>query len=84
MLEHTAATLGVIVDGIDHGVFPAHPAAIASTANVFRIDCDVCDPDGLGTVELRGQWSRKRSDPAMAAYAELAEPLDDAPEAVPA
>jgi hypothetical protein len=68
------------VDGIEAGVFPPHPEALKSTS-IF-IDCHVCDPDGLGTVELRQQWERKRHDPALAAYADLAEPLLD--EAVPA
>ncbi len=78
VLELTSTTVGTIVDGIERGVFPPHPPATASTANVFRVECEVCDPDRLGTVELRGHWSRKRHDPAMAAYAQLAEPLEDA------
>jgi hypothetical protein len=31
----------------------------------------------LGTVELRAAWERKRHDPALAPYAQLAEPLDE-------
>ena len=31
------------------------------------IDCQACDPDGLGTAELRKQWDRKRHDPALRA-----------------
>ncbi|MDP1821275.1 MAG: PD-(D/E)XK nuclease family protein [Acidimicrobiales bacterium] len=84
ILERTAATLGVIVEGIERGVFPSHPAPTASTANAFRIECHDCDPDGLGIVELRGHWDRKRADPAMLAYAQLAEPLLDHGEAAPA
>jgi hypothetical protein len=42
------------------------------------IDCHVCNPDGLGTAELRKQWDRKRHDPALARYAALAEPLEEA------
>jgi hypothetical protein len=41
----------------------------------------VCDPDGLGTAELRKQWERKRHDPALKEYAELAEPLEEPAEA---
>ena len=41
----------------------------------------MCDPDGLGTVELRQHWERKRHDPAMARYADLAEPADHGAEA---
>jgi ATP-dependent helicase/nuclease subunit B len=85
VLAHTSAAVGTIVDGIERGIFPPHPRADASTANAYRVDCSVCDPDGLGVVELRAQWERKRHDPAMMAYAELAEPLaDHEPEAAPA
>ena len=55
-------------------MFPPHPPALST---FFRIECHVCDPDGLGTAELRKQWDRKRHDPALARYADLAEPLDD-------
>jgi ATP-dependent helicase/nuclease subunit B len=73
VLVRTRATLGVIVSGIEAGRFPPHPEAMKSTA--LWVSCPVCDPDGLGTVELRQQWERKRHDPAMAPYAELAEPV---------
>jgi hypothetical protein len=74
VLEATRATLGEIVDGIEHGVFAPRPALVASTS-IF-IDCEICDPDGLGTVELRKAWERKRHDLALSRYAQLAEPLD--------
>jgi RecB family exonuclease len=75
VLDHTRATLGVIIAGIEAGRFPPHPDAAAST-NPF-VGCRVCNPDGLGIVELRQQWEHKRHDPAMAPYADLAEPLDE-------
>jgi hypothetical protein len=74
VLEEASATIGTIVHGIEAGVFPPHPEEGKSTS-IF-IACDVCDPDGLGTVDLRQQWERKRHDPAMTAYADLAEPLE--------
>jgi hypothetical protein len=77
ILQETIATLGTIVEGIEGGLFPHHPSPDASTAILFRIDCDVCDPDGLGVVELRAAWERKRHDPLLSRYADLAEPLDD-------
>lgn len=76
VLARTQATLGVIVSGIERGMFPPHPDTMTSTA--IWVTCPVCDPDGLGTVELRQQWEHKRHDPAMAPYAQLAEPVDDA------
>jgi hypothetical protein len=74
VLEKASATLAEIVDGIEHGVFAPRPADLGST--YIFVDCEICDPDGLGTVELRRQWERKRHDPALARYAQLAEPLD--------
>ncbi|MET0726925.1 MAG: PD-(D/E)XK nuclease family protein [Acidimicrobiales bacterium] len=75
VLALTRATLGTIVWGVEAGRFPPHPAAGRSTA--LWVSCHTCDPDGLGTVELRQQWEHKRLDPAMAPYAQLVEPLDD-------
>jgi hypothetical protein len=74
VLDRTTQVLDVIVRGIDAGVFPPHPP---ERSTFFRVGCHVCDPDGLGTAELRTQWERKRDDPALHEYAELAEPLDD-------
>jgi len=74
VLEETAATLDTIVTGIEEGVFPPHPDG---SATFFYVACHVCDPDELGTVELRQHWERKRDDPALAAYADLAEPVGE-------
>lgn len=86
VLSTTASVLTTIVSSIERGVFAARPEKDKSTS-IF-IDCHVCDPDGLGTVDLRRSWDRKRHDPALHAYAELAEPTPDdptdEPEEVPA
>jgi hypothetical protein len=74
VLERTVEVLDVIVRGVDGGVFPPHPPALST---FFRIACHVCDPDGLGTAELRKQWDRKRDDPALREYAHLAEPIEE-------
>jgi RecB family exonuclease len=63
--------LQAIVDGIGAGLFPAHPEVPTGTPFV---SCACCDPDGLGTGERRRAWERKRLDPALRAYTELAEP----------
>jgi ATP-dependent helicase/nuclease subunit B len=73
VLERTIEVLDIIVRGVDSGVFPPHPPALST---FFRISCEVCDPDGLGTAELRKQWDRKRHDPVLREYAELAEPQE--------
>jgi ATP-dependent helicase/nuclease subunit B len=69
VLARVTGTLGTIVDGIERGAFPHHPD------DQFRpwVVCPYCDPDGMGVAELRRQWERKREDPAVAAYAALAE-----------
>jgi hypothetical protein len=73
VLETTVEVLDVIVRGVEGGVFPPHPVALST---FLWVDCHVCDPDGLGTAELRKQWDRKRHDPALREYADLAEPID--------
>ncbi len=73
VLQTTVEVLDVIVRGVEGGVFPPRPKELST---FFYIDCHTCDPDGLGTAELRKQWERKRSDPALAAYADLAEPIE--------
>lgn len=75
VLQHIATTLGTMVAGIEAGAFPNHPTAQSTS---MWIECDSCDPDGLGVTELRTRWDRKRRDPAFAPYADLAEPREDA------
>ncbi|MDQ2649443.1 MAG: PD-(D/E)XK nuclease family protein [Actinomycetota bacterium] len=72
VLATTGEVLGTIVTSIEAGVFASRPEKDKSTS-IF-IDCHACDPDGLGTVDLRRSWDRKRDDPALRTYAELAEP----------
>jgi RecB family exonuclease len=74
VLERTTEVLDIIVRGIEGGLFPPHPPELST---FFRISCHVCNPDQLGTAELRRQWERKRDDPVLARYADLAEPPDE-------
>ncbi len=71
VLDRVSETLGQIVGGIEQGVFPNYPTA-ASTSPF--VECAYCDPDALGVVELRRRLERKRADPALAAFLDLAEP----------
>jgi ATP-dependent helicase/nuclease subunit B len=75
ILARAGTVIGTIVAGIEHGVFPAHPD-VSSTTPTW-IGCRACDPDGLGVIELRRAWDRKRHDPALAPYAELADVPDE-------
>jgi RecB family exonuclease len=70
VLDHVGRTLATLVIGIEAGIFPPHPTATSTS----WVDCDYCDPDALGVVELRRHWERKRADPALAPYVDLAEP----------
>jgi hypothetical protein len=63
--------VSLILDGVNGGVFPPHPSPQENTAYT---ECHYCDPDGLGTRDLRTQWMRKRLDPKVAIYTGLAEP----------
>ena len=68
--------LAEIVDGIRSGIFPRRPPADPA---YMWVDCWYCAPDGLSTAEARRDWERKRSDPRLSRYVQLAEPeaVDD-------
>ena len=67
------ATLGMIVDGIEAGVFASHPHRRQHRRS--GSSAQSCDPDGLGTTELRRAVGAQVGRPrARAGYAELAEP----------
>lgn len=74
VLDRVSRTLGTMVAGIEAGIFPARPSA---TSTSRWVECHPCDPDGLGVTELRARWERKRLDPAVVLYADLAEPLKE-------
>ncbi len=64
--------VNMIVSGIRSGVFPGH--AEAADDRTSHTVCPYCDPDGLGTADVRRAWQRKRSDNAVAPFAALVEP----------
>jgi hypothetical protein len=74
VLALVGKTVGMIVAGIEAGVFPNHPTAISSTP---WVECAFCDPDGLGVADLRRQLDRKQADPDLASFLELVDPLED-------
>jgi ATP-dependent helicase/nuclease subunit B len=69
VLARVCTTLATVVQGVEAGVFPNYPTANRSTFP--WVECEYCDPDHLGVTELRRRWERKRSDPALAPYADL-------------
>src|SRR5690606_41997573 len=77
VLRQAQEAVAAIVAGIEAGRFPAHPDSEASTRPRAFIACHTCDPDGLGIVDLRRQWERKRADPDLEPYAAMVEPRPD-------
>jgi RecB family exonuclease len=75
VLAEVSAAMGTIVDGIETGLFAPHP--IPHSTSPFP-DCPACDPDNLGTTEVRRHFERKLDDPALAAYLALVLPAEEA------
>ncbi|QYG91430.1 PD-(D/E)XK nuclease family protein [Iamia sp. SCSIO 61187] len=69
--ERISETLGLIVEGIEAGLFPAHPTDHQGQP---WNPCWSCDPDFLGVADLRRAWEAKGADPAMAGYLALIDP----------
>ena len=67
--EHIWAQVGhdlaLVVDGIESGFFPARAEPPAWRPFV---DCEYCEPDGLGTAVRWSEWDRKRHDPRLARW----------------
>lgn len=65
-------TLGLIVAGIEAGVFPAHPTdQVGAPFN----PCASCDPDFLGVADMRRAWAAMtEADPALDGYLALIDP----------
>ncbi len=70
--------LTTIIDGIEHGLFPARPPKNWR----FGIGCDYCNPDGMGTDAVAASWEKKRTDPALEPYRRLIGDLDEVAGAV--
>jgi RecB family exonuclease len=60
-----AADLQHVVSGIEAGWFPA---TAPKPQYRFRIECQFCEPDSLGTAERYAEWERKRLDPRLAPW----------------
>jgi len=69
--ERISDTLGLIVEGIEGGLFVSHPTD--NDSSPFN-DCWSCDPDFLGVGDLRRAWAAKAGDPALAPYLALIDP----------
>lgn len=54
-----------IVDGIAAGLFPQRPATPGWR---MYVDCDYCEPDGLGLAHQYADWVRIQTDPDLAPF----------------
>ena len=72
VLDRFVEVVAGIDDQIGAGTFPSR--AVEGWKGQSWVDCPYCDPDGIGTAELRRGWERKRHDPALASYLALVEP----------
>jgi hypothetical protein len=68
------AALERIVDGIESGLFFAHPEK--SQYRRGWVTCEYCDPDHLGTAERLAEFELKRVDPRVAAFVGAADDTD--------
>ena len=69
-LEAWQDALAVIVDGIEQGHFPARPGEDLSRYTGY-VACPACDPDDLGTTDLRRRWEQLVAAPELAPYVRL-------------
>ena len=68
---HALDAVRTIVDGIEAGHFPLHPAE--PTWRSWN-PCWFCAPDDLGTRQVHRAWERKRLAPELRRYLGLVEP----------
>ena len=71
VLEQVRVALTAVLEGIAAGVFPQRPPEPSFAPFV---ECEYCDPDGLGTGDRHARWSRKRHAPELRAYVGMVEP----------
>jgi ATP-dependent helicase/nuclease subunit B len=68
VLSRVGRTVGLVVGGIESGVFPSRPPD--SAAPGFG-DCPYCNPDGIGSGDLARRVERKKGDSAVWPYLDL-------------
>lgn len=66
-----SASVGILVDHIARGWFPA---IAPPEVDVIFVRCRYCNPDGLGHGERRERWERQRNDPRLTSLVALVDP----------
>jgi len=69
--EALAATVDVLVRSIAGGLFPQRPP---QSADFAYVQCQYCNPDGIGHTANRERWERQRHDPKLGELVALLEP----------
>ncbi|MEV5967860.1 PD-(D/E)XK nuclease family protein [Kribbella sp. NPDC051952] len=69
--ERYIDTLDVIVSSIAAGYFPPKAPEVP---DFLWVQCQYCNPDGLGHSEVRARWDRKRFDPMLERLVRLIDP----------
>ncbi len=59
------------MDGIAGGLFPAKAP---EQADFSWVQCQYCNPDGIGHGEVREGWERKRGNAVLAELVNLIDP----------
>lgn len=72
LMDRFDQVVNMIVSGIRSGEFPGH--AEPGDDRTSHTVCPYCDPDGLGTADVRRAWQHKRNDRSVAHFAALVEP----------
>lgn len=70
VIEEFKETIGAIVTGIRHGVFPGVPDPIASPTTDHS-NCKYCDFNSLCRLDRTEEWERVHLDPAIAPFRNL-------------
>jgi RecB family exonuclease len=69
--ERYVHALDVIVSSIAAGYFPAKAPDVP---DFLWVQCQYCNPDGIGHSEVRGRYERKRFDPLLERLVRLIDP----------
>ena len=64
-------TVGRLTGFISDGIFPPRPP---DQPDFTWVQCQFCNPDGVGHGSARERWERQRHDPALTDFLALVEP----------
>lgn len=74
LVDRLTETVTAAVGGIEGGLFPANPGRLDPSVDARQGHCTTCPFDRLCPADRVVTWARKRDDPALEAYRQMAEP----------